>query len=57
MEHRAHTTGRRETDPYHAVVGFNPFRRHRTRPGDVLAVVLTLVAALGLVLWAMLAGR
>jgi hypothetical protein len=44
------------TRPYHAMVGFSPFRRQRARPGDVVMVVVTCGITLGLVLWACL-GR
>jgi hypothetical protein len=35
-------------------VGFNPYRKVRRRPSDLLLVAAAIVIALGLVLWALL---
>lgn len=33
-------------------MGFNPFRTHRPHPGDVAIVVVTLLVAAAVVVWA-----
>jgi hypothetical protein len=34
-------------------VGYNPYRRFRARPTDYVLVVVCLLVAVGLVIWAM----
>jgi hypothetical protein len=35
-------------------MGFNPYRKFRARPGDYAMVIVALLAAFGLVVWAFL---
>ncbi len=46
----------RRAAPYHAGMGFNPFRPQEKSVVDVIVVVTTLLVTLGLVLWALLSG-
>ncbi len=48
--------GHRRAAPYHAGMGFNPFRPQEKSVVDVIVVVTTLLVTLGLVLWALLSG-
>lgn len=41
---------------YRLAVGFNPFREHEKTVLDIVMVVLTLLAAVALVAWAIFSG-